>query len=377
MMTEQETLYMMALTQVPSMNLTNRHLLIEKMGSATAVYENRRDMREFLTSASKHTLDALAAIDSHLPWAERELGFCRKNGLKCLGINDEAYPQRLRGCIDAPILLYYMGTADLNALHVVSMVGTRQITSYGKDLCRGFVRDLKRICPDALVVSGLAYGVDVHCHRAALEEGLDTVGILAHGLDQIYPRLHRETAKQMVAQGGLLTEYGSGTPIDKRNFVQRNRIVAGMADAVVVVESAEKGGSLITANIAFSYDRLVWAFPGRIHDTYSAGCNKLISSNCASLLTKAEDFCTAMGWADDVRHRKMLSEGIQQELFADFSEEEQRILHALSADDGKQINILSVETNIPVGQLSSTLFTLEMKGVVQMLVGGKYRMVRN
>ena len=372
-MTEQETLYMMALTQVPSLNLTNLHLLIEELGSATAIYERRKSMRELLPAAPQNTLDALAAMDSHLERAEQELAFCKKGGIRCLGINDEAYPQRLQNCTDAPILLYYMGTADLNAQHIVSMVGTRQITGYGKDLCRSFVRDLKSLCPDALVLSGLAYGVDVHCHRAALEEGLDTVGVLAHGLDQIYPRYHRETAKKMLSQGGLITEYMSGTPIDKRNFVQRNRIVAGMADAVIVVESATKGGSLITADIAFSYDRQVWAFPGRVHDTHSAGCNRLISSNCASLLTGAEDFCLAMGWTDDIQHRQQLSEGVQQELFANYSEDEQRVLHALSKDDSKQINILAIETNIPMGQLSSILFTLEMKGVVQMLVGGKYK----
>ena len=367
---------MMALTQVSSMSLTNLHLLIGELGSATAVYENRKDMRQVLPSASKHTLDALATLDCYLKRAEEELAFCRKGGLQCLGINDETYPQRLKDCADAPVLLYYRGTADLNTRHIVSMVGTRQITSYGRDLCRSFVRDLKQLCPDAIVVSGLAYGVDVHCHRAALEEGLETVGVLAHGLDQIYPRLHRETAKQMLAQGGLVTEYMSATAIDKRNFVQRNRIVAGMADAVIVVESATKGGSLITADIALSYDRQVWAFPGRVRDTYSAGCNKLIFSNSATLLTGAEDFCLAMGWADDMQHRRMLSEGVQQEFFANFSEEEVRILQALSKDDSKQTNVLAVETNIPIGQLSSLLFSLEMKGAVQMLVGGKYKLVR-
>ena len=375
-MTEQETLYMMALTQVPSLSLTNLHLLIEELGSATAIYENRKSLRELLTAASQNTLDALAAMDSHLARAEQEMAFCQKGSLQCLSINDDTYPQRLRDCPDAPVLLYYRGTADLNTQHIVSMVGTRQITGYGKDLCHSFVRDLKRLCPDALVVSGLAYGVDVQCHRGALEEGLETVGVLAHGLDQIYPRHHRETAKQMLFQGGLITEYMSGTPIDKRNFVQRNRIVAGMADAVIVVESATKGGSLITADIALSYNRQVWAFPGRVHDTHSAGCNRLISSNCASLLTGAEDFCVAMGWMDDMQHHHQLSEGVQQEFFADYSEEEQRILHALSKDDSKQINILAVETNIPIGQLSSLLFSLEMKGAVQMLVGGKYKIRR-
>ena len=375
-MTEQETLYLMALTQVPSLSLTNLHLLIDELGSASAIYENRKDLKQVLPSASKKFLDGMGNFCNFLARAEEELEFCRKGKIECLGINDQAYPERLRGCSDAPVLLYYRGTANLNNRHIVSMVGTRQITNYGKDLCRSFVQDLKRLCPDAIVVSGLAYGVDVNCHQAALEEGLETVGVLAHGLDQIYPRLHRETAKQMVSQGGLLTELMSGTPIDKRFFVQRNRIVAGISDAVIVVESATKGGSLITADIALSYDRQVWAFPGRIFDSHSSGCNKLIFSNCATLLTGAEDFCFSMGWTDDIQHKKQLSEGIQQELFTDFSEEEQIVLKALAKDDSKQINVLSVETNIPVGQLSSLLFSLEMKGAVQMLVGGKYKIRR-
>ena len=368
---------MMALTQVPSLSLTNLHQLIEDLGTATAIYENRKDLREQLPFASKNALDALATMESHLARAEAELAFCQKGKVQCLGMGDEAYPQRLKDCPDAPIVLYYRGTANLNTQHIVSMVGTRQITPYGKDLCRSFVRDLKQVCPDAVVVSGLAYGVDVHCHRAALSEGLETVGVLAHGLDQIYPRLHRETATQMVGQGGLLTEYMSKTIIDKRNFVQRNRIVAGMADAVIVVESAARGGSLITADIAQTYNRQVWACPGRVFDNYSSGCNKLIASNNASLLNSAEDFCLAMGWTNDVQHRKQLSEGIQQELFANnFTDEEQLVLQALARDDSKQINVLAVETNIPVGQLSSLLFSLEMKGAVQMLVGGKYKLMR-
>lgn len=376
-MTDQETLYMMALTQVPSLSLTNLHLLIQELGSASAIYENRKDLKQVLPSASKKFLDGMGDFCNYLSRAEQELEFCRKGKIRCLGLNDEDYPERLRDCNDAPVLLYYRGSANLNTQHIVSMVGTRQITSYGKDLCRTFVRDLKQLCPDALIVSGLAYGVDVNCHRAALEEGLETVGVLAHGLDQIYPRLHRETAKQMVGQGGLLTEFMSATAIDKRNFVQRNRIVAGLSDAVIVVESATKGGSLITADIALSYDRQVWAFPGRVHDKYSSGCNKLIFSNTATLLTGAEDFCLAMGWTSDEAHRKQLSEGIQQELFADnYTAEEQIVLQALMKDDSKQINVLAVETNIPIGELSSLLFSLEMKGAVQMLVGGKYKLRR-
>ncbi len=376
-MTDQETLYMMALTQVPSLSLTNLHLLIDELGSASAIYENRKDLKQVLPSASPKFLDGMGDFCNYLKRAEEELEFCRKGKIRCLGLNDEDYPQRLKDCNDAPVLLYYRGSANLNSQHIVSMVGTRQITNYGKDLCRSFVRDLKQVCPDALVVSGLAYGVDVNCHRAALEQGLETVGVLAHGLDQIYPRHHRETAKQMVDQGGLLTEYMSNTIIDKRNFVQRNRIVAGVSDAVIVVESATKGGSLITAEIAQSYNRQVWAFAGRVFDTYSSGCNMLIFKNKASLLTNAEDFCLEMGWTDDVQHQKQLSEGIQQELFADdYSAEEQSVLQALARDDSKQINVLAVETNIAIGELSSLLFSLEMKGAVQSLVGGRYKLRR-
>ena len=376
-MTDQETLYMMALTQVPSLSLTNLHLLIDELGSASAIYENRKDLKQVLPSASPKFLDEMGDLCNYLKRAEEELEFCRKGKIRCLGLNDEDYPQRLKDCNDAPVLLYYRGSANLNSQHIVSMVGTRQITNYGKDLCHSFVRDLKQVCPDALVVSGLAYGVDVNCHRAALEQGLETVGVLAHGLDQIYPRHHRETAKQMVDQGGLLTEYMSNTVIDKRNFVQRNRIVAGVSDAIIVVESATKGGSLITAEIAQSYNRQVWAFPGRVFDTYSSGCNMLIFKNKASLLTNAEDFCLEMGWTDDVQHQKQLSEGIQQELFADdYSAEEQAVLQALARDDSKQINVLAVETNIAIGELSSLLFSLEMKGAVQSLVGGRYKLRR-
>ena len=170
---------MMALTQMTSLSLTNLHLLIQELGSAVTIYENRNDLRQVLPSASKKTLDGMGHFDTYLARAEQEMEFCRKGRIQCLGLNDEGYPQRLRDCNDAPILLYYRGTANLNTQHIVSMVGTRQITAYGKDLCRSFVRDLKRLCPDALVVSGLAYGVDVHCHRAALDEGLETVGVLA------------------------------------------------------------------------------------------------------------------------------------------------------------------------------------------------------
>jgi DNA processing protein len=375
-MTEQETLYAIAFSFVPRLNLLNRRMLLEKMGSATNIFEQRQHLKEFFPNANKSSLEVLAAMDRHLKRAEEELAFAQTGHIQCIGFYDDAYPARLRECPDAPTLLYYRGTAPLNSQHIISMVGTRQITAYGKDLCCNFVKELKQLCPDTLIVSGLAYGIDIHCHRAALEQGIETVGVLAHGLDQIYPRFHRDTAVQMVHQGGLLTEFPSQSNADKKNFVQRNRIVAGMTDATVVVESARKGGSLITAEIAEGYGRDVFAFPGRIGDTYSEGCNNLIKNNRAGLISSAEDFVQAMGWETECNLRKQMNEGLQQELFPDLTEEEQRIVKALTGTDSKQINILAVETALPIGKLTSLLFNLEMKGVVRLLSGGCYRLAQ-
>lgn len=375
-MTEQETLYAIALSFVPRLNLLNRKMLLETVGSFTEIFEQRQNLKDLIPHANKSTLEALAMMDMHLKRAEEELSFAQAGHIRCIGYNDEAYPARLRECPDAPILLYYRGTSSLNTRRIISMVGTRHITQYGKDLCSSFVRELKQLCPDVLIVSGLAYGVDIHCHRAALEQGLETIGVLAHGLDQIYPRMHRDTAVRMVQQGGLLTEFPSRSYADKIHFVQRNRIVAGMTDATIVVESAKKGGSLITAEIAEGYGRDIFAFPGRIGDPYSEGCNNLIRSNRAGLITCAEDFVKAMGWETEAQLHQQLSQGLQQELFPDLTEEEQRIVKALTGTDSKQINILAIDTAIPIGKLTSLLFNLEMKGVVRLLSGGCYRLAK-
>jgi len=374
-MTEQEILYTMALTRVPNINLQNLHILLDELGSATAVFEHRKDVLDILPQANKKLLDALALMEIQIPRAEEELNFTQENHIQCLYLKDDAYPIRMRECPDAPLLVYYKGSANLNARHVLAIVGTRQITEYGKDLCMHFVRDLSQMCPDALIISGLAYGVDIHAQRAALDNGLNTVGVVAHGLDQIYPRAHQETARKMLGQGGLLTEFMSRTNPDKKNFVQRNRIVAGISDCAIIVESALKGGSLITAEIADSYHRDVFAFPGRVNDNCSKGCNELIRSNRAQLISNAEDFIQSMGWESEVKRKEQLGKGIQQQIFLDLSEDEQKIVNCLQKVDNKQINIISVETGISIGLLSSLLFNLEMKGVVKMMNGGMYRLL--
>jgi DNA processing protein len=268
-----------------------------------------------------------------------------------------------------------MGTADLNKRHVINIVGTRRCTTYGQDIVRRFVSDLRQLCPDVLIVSGLAYGIDICAHRHALDNGFETVGVLAHGLDEIYPPRHRDTAKQMLSQGGLLTEYMTETQADRLNFVKRNRIVAGMSDATILVESAAKGGGLITTEIALGYDRAVFAFPGPVGAPYSEGCNHLIRDNGASLITSAEDFIKAMGW-NAVALRQAQAEGFERDLFPDLSADEQTIVKTLQETGDLQLNLLSVKTNIPIGQLTALLFQLEMKGLVRPLAGGSYHLLK-
>lgn len=375
-MTEQEILYTMMLTRVPHLNVTNQRLLLSELGSATAVFENRKDISAILPEASSRLTDALASMEYLLPRAEEELAFAQNKHIRCLCYNDTDYPARMRECADAPVLLYYRGTADLNTAHVLDMVGTRHCTEYGRDVCRHFLADLGRLCPDTLVISGLAYGIDIEAHRQALHNGLDTVGVLAHGLDQIYPRMHRDTAVEMTRNGGLLTEFMSRTNADKVNFIRRNRIVAGLSDATIVVESAEKGGSLITADIAESYHRDVFAVPGRICDPYSKGCNNLIRDNRAVILQSAEDFVKAMGWHANRNNDGKAQSSVQRELFPKLTDDEQTVVGRLTGCDSKQINQLAVETNFPIHKIIALLFSLEMKGVVKQLSGGMYRLLR-
>lgn len=368
---------MMTLTRIPALSLTNARLLVEQAGSAASVIDHRHHLRDLLPEASPRLLAAMSDIGEAQKRAETELEFAQSKHIRPLCINAPDYPQLLTQCTDAPLVLYYLGTADLNNPHIVSIVGTRKITEYGKDLCRQFVSQLHEACPDALIVSGLAYGVDIHSHRAALSQGMATVAVLAHGLDTIYPAVHRQTAVQMLHQGGLLTEYMSHTPGDKGNFVRRNRIVAGMSVATVVVESAAKGGALITADLAADYDREVCAFPGRTFDEYSAGCNRLIHSQKARLVTSADDFLDCVGWPNPKREQQeKRGPNLQQQLFPQLSAEEQTIIDCLRKADQMQINHIVVEANIPFARTSAILFELEMKGLVTALGGARYRLTR-
>ena len=350
--------------------------LYRKVGSATLILEQKDHIKDILPDASDKLIQVLKSAEDARKRAEEELEYDLRYGIEPICMNDERYPQRLKDCGDAPLMLFYKGNANLNQQRVINIVGTRHCTAYGEDCIRRFISDLRQLCPQVLIVSGLAYGVDIVAHRQALDKGYETVGVLAHGLDDLYPRRHQETALRMIEQGGLLTEFLTRTNADKINFVRRNRIVAGMSDACILIESAAHGGGLITCDISQSYGRDVFAFPGRVGDAYSEGCNNLIRSNGAGLITCAADFVKDMGWQDDATLMRAKQQGIERSLFPELSAEEERIVNVLSKHNDLQINLISVQANIDISRLSSLLFTLEMKGVVKTFAGGMYHLMK-
>ena len=306
--------------------------------------------------------------------AEKSAKELERYGIKALFFTESDYPQRLNqpGCEDAPVLLYMLGNCNLNATHSVAVVGTRKATDYGRTTTARLVREMSS--KDILIVSGLAYGIDTEAHRTAVDTGLPTVGVLGHGLDQLYPPQNRQLAERMLAQGGaLLTEYPFGTAISGANFPARNRIIAALADATVVVEAAERGGALITANMASGYNREVFAVPGRVGDPYSAGCNNLIVNNRAILIRNAGDLLFQMGWED---HRDCPDPKVkQQELFTTLSGNEQSVVGALR--DGRELTMdeIVAKCGLPLPKIASLLLDLELKNVIRCLPGKLYKLV--
>lgn len=306
--------------------------------------------------------------------AQKEVDFILKNNINITYFTEDCYPTRLRHAQDSPIILFSKGNCNLNSAKIISIVGTRHATAYGKLFCENIIEELKILTDNFIIVSGLAYGIDIYAHRAALKNRIPTVAVLAHGLNTIYPSTHRHDAIEMINNGGMLvTDYQSSDNIHPGNFVARNRIIAGLADCTIVVESAEKGGSLITAGIASSYNRDVFALPGRANDTYSKGCNKLIRNNVASLITSAEDLISAMRW------ERMTSnvDAKQMKMFIDILPEELPIVNYLQENNETHINTLCNSLNIPMSQLMSMLIELEFKGVVISLPGAKYGLLAN
>lgn len=370
---EQELLCTMALTRVFPYNSTLQRQMLERAGSAAAIYEHRRDITALIPELAPRAEQMLDRLEGEMSRCEEELLYAQNHHIRILPIQDSAvYPARLRQCDDAPTILYYLGTADLNAAHIISIVGTRRCTEYGRNMCQRIAEELREMLPDAIIVSGLAYGIDIAAHRAALSNGLNTVGVLASGLDEIYPRMHRPVAVEMVRNGGLLTELMSYSHIDKINFVQRNRIVAGLADATIVVESAEKGGSLITANIANGYNRNVYAYPGRGTDAMSCGCNNLIRHHLATLTTSIRDVLTDLNWQIA---NTAVSAPAQKELFPELNDSERLVMATMTTHQDADFSELIMATALPSARLTSTLMTLEMKGIIKKMAGNHYHLL--
>lgn len=307
-------------------------------------------------------------FDNALERAKREAEFVEKNNIDVIFYTDPRYPKRLKACNDAPVLLYAQGNMDLNKHRVVSIVGTRTPTDYGRQLCKELIEELQSY--DVLVVSGLAYGIDVVAHKECLNLGMPTVGVVGHGLDRIYPAVHTSTAEKMKKNGGVLTEFPSGTVPDRENFPARNRIVAGLADATIVIEAGIKSGTLITAEIANSYNRDVFAFPGRVGDEFSEGCNVLIRHHKAGLLTCAADLAYTLGWEKGEQQNKPKHN--QLSLAMDLSDEERSIINTLAQSQAIAIDDLTLKLGMPVSQLTMNLLNLEMQGIIRSMPGKMY-----
>lgn len=352
---QNEWLNRIALTWANKTRQRQVRTLLEQYGSATDVIAHRCDL------VTKEAVDH----------AQKELEFIDKHNIGLYFYKDDNYPYRLASCVDAPILLYSKGNVNLNAKHMVSVVGTRMPSERGKDWCRRLVLDLAEQVPDLTIVSGLAYGIDIVAHKAAIEAGIPTIIVPAHGLDRIYPAVHRNVAVQALDKGGIVTEYTCGTEPERFNFVARNRIVAGLADAVVIVESKRKGGSLITADMAVDYGRDVFAVPGRIDDECSAGCNQLIKCNKAHMIETAEDLVKNMQWGYSTSHPKQTT---MVELLYNLSEPQQKLYELLrEAEEGLHINQLVMETQIGYNIVSAELVMMELQDVVKSMPGGMWR----
>ena len=363
-MTDQK-LYEIALTLIPGIGYVNGKKLVAYCGGAEAVFCEKKDALKKVSGITDNIVQSLDSKEIMLR-AEQEMKFIEKNGIKPLFYLDQEYPKRLQHCHDSPLLLYYKGNADLNVEKVVGVVGTRNITDYGRYMTEQIVEGLS--ANNVLIVSGLAYGVDAASHMAALKYDLATVGVMGNGLHTIYPAENKNLAAKMLEKGGILTEFMNGTKPDKGNFPQRNRIVAGMVDCLVVVESALKGGAMITAELANSYDREVFAVPGKIGDLYSEGCNCLIRTNKANLVTSAVDILYTMRWDIDT---KVVAK--QMRLFRDFSEEEKKIMDVFEDKNIVHLDDIIVNTDLSPSKIASVLLSLEFDGVLTALPGKRYQ----
>ena len=357
-----------ALTLVEGVGDVLARQLISYCGSVEAIFKEKKRALEKIPEIGPKTAASIAGF-KNFDRAEKELAFIRKHGIEMFFYLDENYPARLKNCYDAPVLLYYKGTTALNEQRMVAIVGTRKATEYGKDFTLKLVEELGQM--KAVVVSGLAYGIDIAAHKACVAKNVETIGVMAHGLDRIYPQIHNQIARKMVEHGGLITEHISGADPDKENFPKRNRIIAGLCDAVIVVEAAKKGGALITADIANSYNRDVFALPGRINDTYSDGCNMLIKSNRAALIQSAADIRYIMGWDDE----NIAKGPMQKQLFVELTSDEKILVDFIAQHKNPHIDAIVIQSGMQPSKVASLLLNLEFEGVVKCLPGKVFQMI--
>lgn len=364
-----ELLYQLSLTLVPNIGDVQAKILVNHFGDASSVFKAKKTSLEKIEGIGEVRATSIKAFDDFL-LAEQELRFIEKYKIKTLFLTDETYPKRLLNCYDSPTLLFYKGNADLNTSKVVGIVGTRSNSEYGKQFTERLVKDLSE--QDILIISGLAFGIDAFAHKAALKNNLKTVGVVGHGLDKVYPSENTNLAKEMVKSGGgILSEFFSGTKPDKHNFPLRNRIVAGLCDATVVVETNIKGGSMITAKLADAYNRDVFAVPGRTTDKTSSGCNHLIKHNKAILLTDAEELIDVLGW----KEKKGKKGRAQKELFIELSAEEKQIIQLLQEKEAVHIDEINLQSGLSSSAAAAAILNLELQNVISSLPGKMYKLL--
>ena len=360
-MRHEDLFYLLALQKVNGVGDIVAKKLLTHCGNAEEVFRTKTSKLTGIDGIGSYLVRNLKD-KSVFRQAESELEFIRRNHINCTYFMDDNYPEKLRHCVDGPVLLFASGNFDLKNRKIISIVGTRQITSYGADFCKNLIAELAPLNP--VIVSGFAYGVDITAHMAAMEHGLQTVGVIAHGLNQVYPKAHKRYVSKMEQNGGFITEFWSNSNPERENFVKRNRIVAGISEATIVIESADKGGSLITANLANDYNREVFAVPGRISDKYSQGCNNLIKTQRANLMTSAADLVYLLNWDLETQAKP-----VQKQLFVSLEATEQKVYDVLQKSGKELLDNIALLCDMPIPKLSGLLLNMELKGVIRPLPG--------
>jgi len=367
-MTEQQLIYTLALQHVPKIGATTAKKLINHCGSAEAVLKEKKSNLLKIDGIGTITIDGL--FDAvHIKEAEYELKFIKDNNIETHYFNSDSYPERLKHCIDGPIILFLSGNINLKEKYIISIVGTRKITTNGIVFCEKLVETLSPYNP--IIVSGFAYGTDITAQKAAVKHNLQTIGCLAHGLNQIYPKVHKKYVADIERHGGFYTDFWSTDNFDRNNFLKRNRIIAGLSEATIVIESAEKGGSLVTADIANSYNRDVFAVPGRTTDSQSVGCNNLIKQQRAHLLSDPLDVPYLLNWQLDTNEKPT----VQKQLFVELDDNEKIIYNYLKHKDKELLDVIAVDCDIPSYKIAGLLLNMELKGVIRPLPGKLFEVI--